>query len=142
MLTIVGSNKVMCYAQAINLTYWNVAIWLWIAVIGCAMYLIIVKRLTNIGKFLLGSFFTVTAEYEKYFHLLCWGTPALISVIMGMTGVIGDTGPWCWITADHVVYRFALFYGWLVLAWIVDFVFLGLTAYCILKPNKMKQRLK
>jgi hypothetical protein len=24
----------------------------------------------------------------------------------------------------------------------VDFVFLGLTAYCILKPNKMKQRLK
>jgi hypothetical protein len=73
----------------------------------------------------------LVVDYEKYFHLVCWGIPLILAIIAGTTGVIGNTGPWCWILTEYTGYRFGLFYGWMFFAWVVNAVFLGLTARCI-----------
>ncbi|KAI4805527.1 hypothetical protein KUCAC02_010132 [Chaenocephalus aceratus] len=51
-----------------------------------------------------------TNRYEKLYHLMAWGVPLVMACLPLLKGYYGPAGAWCWITDDHVAWRFGIWY--------------------------------
>nr|XP_023656596.1 uncharacterized protein LOC111838154 [Paramormyrops kingsleyae] len=49
-------------------------------------------------------------QMKRPYHVLAWGVPLLMSCLPLFTGYYGPAGPWCWITDNHVAWRFGIWY--------------------------------
>jgi len=115
----------VCYFQALNLTYFNLTSWCWIACISFGMYLMIVWRMK-----------LDEMRVEKYFHLFAWGLPLILTAVAASTDVIGDVGPWCWIKPKYTAMRFGVFYGINIAIFFFNTVMLALVGFYIRKVAK------
>jgi hypothetical protein len=55
---------------------------------------------------------------ELSLHGVCWGVPACGMLITSVLGACGDAGYKCWITRDHSVLRWLLYYIPLLCVWV------------------------
>mmetsp|Transcript_25529 Transcript_25529/g.82260 ORF Transcript_25529/g.82260 Transcript_25529/m.82260 type:complete len:319 (-) Transcript_25529:52-1008(-) len=93
-----------CYLTAVMSQYFDVATFLWTACIAFNIHQVLVK---NVGHAVEG--------YQKFYHMLCWGLPAVLAGIAGIANVYGDSGNWCWIRHDRQWARLTFFYAPLVI---------------------------
>ena len=69
-------------------------------------------------------------EYERYFHMLGWGAPVLITTALCVVGVLGWSGGWCWVHPDDIdSYRWV--YVPLLIATVVAIVLVGCTYHML-----------
>lgn len=88
-----------CYFGAGLAEYFDVASFLWTSVIGFnILQVLVLKRGRSVE------------QYEKWYHLFCWGVPLILLIIAIAGGALGDAGTWCWIKLGLDGYRFGLYY--------------------------------
>ncbi|XP_018605453.1 cyclic AMP receptor-like protein A [Scleropages formosus] len=87
----------LCTFQAWWLTYFDWSALAWVSLITLNLYINLVKE-------------TRTEQYHIFYHLLAWGVPLLMSCLPLIGGFYGPAGPWCWITDNHVAWRFGIWY--------------------------------
>ncbi|XP_061697206.1 si:dkey-100n23.5 isoform X4 [Syngnathoides biaculeatus] len=51
-----------------------------------------------------------THACQTFYHVTAWGVPLLMSSLPLLKGYYGPAGAWCWITDDHVAWRFGIWY--------------------------------
>ncbi|XP_053733235.1 cyclic AMP receptor 1 isoform X3 [Synchiropus splendidus] len=87
----------LCDFQAWWLTYFDWSALAWVCLITLNLYLNLLKE-------------TSTNRYEMLYHLLAWGVPLIMASLPLLKGYYGPAGAWCWITDDHVAWRFGIWY--------------------------------
>ncbi|XP_061647663.1 si:dkey-100n23.5 isoform X2 [Phyllopteryx taeniolatus] len=87
----------LCDFQAWWLTYFDWSALAWVCLITLNLYLNLVREMS-------------THTYETFYHLIAWGLPLLMSSLPLLKGYYGPAGAWCWITDDHVAWRFGIWY--------------------------------
>ena len=92
-------DNFMCFFSAGMSQYFDFASFLWMGVISFNIYQVFVKQR--------GS---DVVQFEKYYHLVCWGVPAFFLIIVTATDALGDAGNWCWIKRDHQLERWLCYY--------------------------------
>jgi hypothetical protein len=97
-------DNFMCFFTAGMSQYFDFASFLWMGVISFNIYQVFVKQR--------GS---DVVQFEKYYHMVCWGVPAFFLIIVTATDGLGDAGNWCWIKHDHQVERWLCYYIPLIL---------------------------
>ncbi|XP_061647666.1 si:dkey-100n23.5 isoform X4 [Phyllopteryx taeniolatus] len=85
----------LCDFQAWWLTYFDWSALAWVCLITLNLYLNLVREMS-------------THTYETFYHLIAWGLPLLMSSLPLLKGYYGPAGAWCWITDDHVAWRFGI----------------------------------
>ncbi|XP_028292362.1 uncharacterized protein LOC114455366 isoform X2 [Gouania willdenowi] len=85
----------LCSFQAWWLTYFDWSALVWVCLITLNLYLNLVREISTI-------------RYEMLYHLMAWGVPLVMASLPLLKGYYGPAGPWCWITADHVAWRFGM----------------------------------
>ncbi|KAG1959730.1 G-protein-coupled receptor [Pimephales promelas] len=91
------SEGSLCNFQAWWLTYFDWAALVWVCLITFNLYLNLVREIR-------------TEHYETPYHVVAWGIPLLMSTLPLMAGYYGPAGAWCWITDNHVRWRFGIWY--------------------------------
>uniref|UniRef100_A0A3Q2ZAL5 Si:dkey-100n23.5 n=1 Tax=Hippocampus comes TaxID=109280 RepID=A0A3Q2ZAL5_HIPCM len=86
----------LCNFQAWWLTYFDWSALAWVCLITLNLYFNLVREMS-------------TTSYERFYHLIAWGVPLVMSSLPLLKGYYGPAGAW-WITDDHVAWRF----GWYV----------------------------
>ena len=97
-------DNFMCFFSAGMSQYFDFASFLWMGVISFNIYQVLVKRR--------GS---DIVDFEKYYHMVCWGVPGFFLLIVTATDGLGDAGNWCWIKHDHQLERWLCYYIPLIL---------------------------
>ncbi|KAF7647744.1 hypothetical protein LDENG_00167420 [Lucifuga dentata] len=87
----------LCYFQAFWLTYFDWSALAWVCLITLNLYLNLVRE-------------TSTKRYEMLYHLTAWAVPLIMASLPLLKGYYGPAGAWCWITEDHVAWRFGIWY--------------------------------
>lgn len=87
----------LCNFQAWWLTYFDWTALVWVCLITFNLYLNLVREIR-------------TEHYRIRYHVVAWGVPVIMSTIPLMAGYYGPAGAWCWITDDHVGWRFGIWY--------------------------------
>ncbi|KAK7154208.1 hypothetical protein R3I94_007538 [Phoxinus phoxinus] len=87
----------LCNFQAWWLTYFDWTALMWVCLITLNLYLNLVREIR-------------TEHYEIPYHVVAWGVPLLMSTLPLMAGYYGPAGAWCWITDNHVGWRFGIWY--------------------------------
>lgn len=87
----------LCNFQAWWLTYFDWSALAWVCLITWNLYLNLVREIR-------------TDHYEILYHIVAWGIPLLMSALPLIQGYYGPAGAWCWITDDHVAWRFGIWY--------------------------------
>ncbi|MCI4378181.1 hypothetical protein PGIGA_G00212990 [Pangasianodon gigas] len=87
----------LCDFQAWWLTYFDWSALVWVCLITLNLYLNLVREFR-------------TEHYEIPYHIVAWGVPLLMSILPLVKGYYGPAGAWCWITDDHVAWRFGIWY--------------------------------
>ncbi|XP_015219869.1 uncharacterized protein [Lepisosteus oculatus] len=87
----------LCDFQAWWLTYFDWCALAWVCLITLNLYLNLVREMR-------------TEKLEVKYHLAAWGVPCLMSSLPLFGGYYGPAGAWCWITDDHVAWRFGIWY--------------------------------
>ncbi|KAG7463457.1 hypothetical protein MATL_G00176710 [Megalops atlanticus] len=87
----------LCNFQAWWLTYFDWSALAWVCLITLNLYLNLVKEMR-------------TDQYQIPYHVLAWGVPLLMSCMPLFGGFYGPAGAWCWITEEHVAWRFGIWY--------------------------------
>jgi len=109
-LLYLDDTNTLCTIQAFGIQISEVSSFLWSGCIAFHSYQLVCRK-TNIE---------VLIGYLKYYLLLCYVLPVLISLIPFGFGAYGNAGHssssqiWCWITGDFPYgpyLRFSLFYG-------------------------------
>jgi hypothetical protein len=65
---------------------------------------------------------------ERRYHMVAWGVPGLLAILVGSLNAYGDAGNWCWIKESEPVIRFFCYYLPLILVIacnLVSFVLVG-----------------
>lgn len=88
--------------------FFTVAAFLWTSVFSFNIYLVLVKRQSNIEK------------YEKYYHLIVWGISGSFLIINLSLQSFGQTLIWCWINNQHNLLRILTFYAPLIIIFLFD----------------------
>jgi hypothetical protein len=102
-------DNFMCFFSAGMSQYFDMASFLWMGVISFNIYQVFVKQKGN-----------DVVKFEKYYHFVCWGTPAFFLIIITATDGLGDAGNWCWIKRDHQLERWFCYYIPLVIVMIFN----------------------
>ncbi|KAM8855155.1 cyclic AMP receptor-like protein A isoform 2-T2 [Spinachia spinachia] len=90
----------LCDFQACWLTYFDWSALAWVCLITLNLYLNLVREIS-------------TNRYEMLYHLMAWGLPLVMASLPLLKGYYGPAGAWCWITDDHVAWRFGICsHGW------------------------------
>ncbi|XP_039861750.1 cyclic AMP receptor-like protein A isoform X4 [Simochromis diagramma] len=90
----------LCDFQAWWLTYFDWSALAWVCLITLNLYLNLVREIS-------------TNRYEMFYHLMAWGVPLVMASLPLFKGYYGPAGAWCWITDDHVAWRFGICsHGW------------------------------
>ncbi|XP_044073111.1 cyclic AMP receptor 4 isoform X7 [Siniperca chuatsi] len=87
----------LCDFQAWWLTYFDWSALAWVCLITLNLYLNLVREVS-------------TNRYEMLYHLMAWGVPLVMASLPLLKGYYGPAGAWCWITDDHVAWRFGIWY--------------------------------
>ncbi|XP_055007774.1 cyclic AMP receptor 1 [Boleophthalmus pectinirostris] len=87
----------LCDFQAWWLTYFDWSALAWVCLITLNLYLNLVCEIS-------------TTRFEILYHLTAWGVPLAMASLPLMKGFYGPAGAWCWITGDHVAWRFGIWY--------------------------------
>ncbi|KAJ8013429.1 hypothetical protein DPEC_G00053170 [Dallia pectoralis] len=87
----------LCNFQAWWLTYFDWSALVWVCLITLNLYLNLVREMS-------------TSRYEPLYHLMAWGVPLVMASLPLINGYYGPAGAWCWITDDHVSWRFGIWY--------------------------------
>ncbi|XP_052378259.1 cyclic AMP receptor-like protein A isoform X5 [Oncorhynchus keta] len=87
----------LCNFQAWWLTYFDWSALAWVCLITVNLYLNLVKEMS-------------TSRYELLYHLMAWGVPLVMASLPLFSGYYGPAGAWCWITGNHVAWRFGIWY--------------------------------
>ena len=82
-----------CAVLGFSLHFFLCASFMWIFAISCNMNLVLVQRVGN-----------DILQYEKYYHILTWGTCIVLSVTPLFFNAYGDAGNYCWIKTEHERY--------------------------------------
>ncbi len=82
-----------CTFQAVVNSYFAIASILWTTMIAYCLYATVIKR----------QAIEITRMRERYMHMLCWGYPAVFTILPATTNSYGTSGGWCWIKADTSV---------------------------------------
>ena len=61
---------------------------MWTACIAHMLYQVLKKEDDDVERF------------EAVYHVLSWGVPALLAILLAVTDSFGDAGPWCVIIID------------------------------------------
>jgi hypothetical protein len=81
-------DHVTCVAQGILIQGFSLAAIFW--QVAIAAYILQV----NLG-------IQGLEKQEKWYHLVCWGIPALTIIVGSIYDIYGPAGPWCWIQHPH-----------------------------------------
>ncbi|XP_061697204.1 si:dkey-100n23.5 isoform X2 [Syngnathoides biaculeatus] len=87
----------LCDFQAWWLTYFDWSALAWVCLITLNLYLNLVWEMS-------------THACQTFYHVTAWGVPLLMSSLPLLKGYYGPAGAWCWITDDHVAWRFGIWY--------------------------------
>ncbi|AWP13385.1 putative cyclic AMP receptor-like protein A-like [Scophthalmus maximus] len=87
----------LCDFQAWWLTYFDWSALAWVCLITLNLYFNLVREIS-------------TNRYEMLYHLMAWGVPLVMASLPLLKGYYGPAGAWCWITDDHVAWRFGIWY--------------------------------
>ncbi|KAM4702358.1 uncharacterized protein O3C94_003273 isoform 1-T1 [Discoglossus pictus] len=87
----------LCNFQAWWLTYFDWCALAWVCCITLNLYLNVVKEMR-------------TDRYELMYHITAWGIPFALSCLPLFGDYYGPAGAWCWITDEHVAWRFVIWY--------------------------------
>ncbi|XP_029981223.1 cyclic AMP receptor-like protein A isoform X2 [Sphaeramia orbicularis] len=87
----------LCDFQAWWLTYFDWSALAWVCLITLNLYLNLVREIS-------------TNRYEMLYHVTAWGVPLVMASLPLLKGYYGPAGFWCWITDDHVAWRFGIWY--------------------------------
>ncbi|XP_077336995.1 cyclic AMP receptor-like protein A [Lithobates pipiens] len=87
----------LCNFQAWWLTYFDWCALAWVCCITLNLYLNVVKEMR-------------TDRYGLAYHVTAWGIPFLLSCLPLFGDYYGPAGAWCWITDEHVAWRFVIWY--------------------------------
>ncbi|KAG8589794.1 hypothetical protein GDO81_006526 [Engystomops pustulosus] len=69
----------------------------WVCSVTLNLYLNVVKELR-------------TDQYQLAYHFTAWGVPFILSCLPLFGDLYGPAGAWCWITDEHVAWRFVIWY--------------------------------
>ncbi|CAL8387825.1 unnamed protein product, partial [Gadus morhua 'NCC'] len=83
----------LCAFQGLWLTYFDWCALAWVCLITFNLYLNLVREIS-------------TSRYETLYHVTAWGLPLIMAVLPLLKGCYGPAGAWCWITDNHVAWRF------------------------------------
>jgi len=99
-LSLLSTNYGVCLTQAIGLQFFGTSMIWWFFSIALNLYLIVVWKNFK------------TDQFERYFHVVCWGLPVIQTILPLIFDEYGNLGLWCWILTDHNgFYEFSMFYG-------------------------------
>ncbi|XP_071381789.1 cyclic AMP receptor 3, partial [Centroberyx affinis] len=87
----------LCDFQAWWLTYFDWSALAWVCLITLNLYLNLVREMS-------------TNKYQMLYHVAAWGVPLVMASLPLVKGYYGPAGAWCWITDDHVAWRFGIWY--------------------------------
>ncbi|XP_068125967.1 cyclic AMP receptor-like protein A isoform X1 [Hyperolius riggenbachi] len=90
-------DGVLCNFQAWWLTYFDWCALAWVCCITLNLYLNVVKEMR-------------TDQYGLAYHITAWGVPFILSCLPLFGDYYGPAGAWCWITDEHVAWRFVIWY--------------------------------
>ncbi|XP_073422118.1 cyclic AMP receptor 3-like isoform X5 [Dendrobates tinctorius] len=90
-------DGVLCNFQAWWLTYFDWCALAWVSSITLNLYLNVVKEMR-------------TDQYQLAYHFTAWGVPFILSCLPLFGDLYGPAGAWCWITDEHVAWRFVVWY--------------------------------
>ncbi|CAL8266437.1 unnamed protein product [Lota lota] len=85
----------LCAFQGLWLTYFDWCALAWVCLITFNLYLNLVREIS-------------TSRYETLYHVTAWGLPLVMAVLPLLKGCYGPAGAWCWITDNHVAWRFGI----------------------------------
>lgn len=98
------SQYIACEILAAGLQYFELASALWAFCIAFVLDQVIRANNYNVEN------------YEKLFHVGCWGVPLITIILSEVQHLFINTGLWCWLSNEHYgLYRWLYFYGPLVL---------------------------
>eukprot|EP00457_Paulinella_chromatophora_P006714 gb/GEZN01006733.1/.p1 GENE.gb/GEZN01006733.1/~~gb/GEZN01006733.1/.p1 ORF type:complete len:330 (-),score=36.45 gb/GEZN01006733.1/:576-1565(-) len=126
--TWMSAGTGLCLFQAMVLSFFNLASMLWSVSIAFTLH----------QAFLLENkeYHSPLVEHKmQYYHVICWGWPALMTVLPLITSSYGDTGGWCWINANDAASK-----TWLLLQFYIPlWVFISYNLWVYVKVyRKMK----
>ncbi|XP_031752665.1 cyclic AMP receptor-like protein A isoform X1 [Xenopus tropicalis] len=90
-------DGVLCNFQAWWLTFFDWCALAWVCCITLNLYLNVVKEMR-------------TERFELTYHFVAWGVSFLLSCLPLFGDYYGPAGAWCWITDEHVAWRFVIWY--------------------------------
>ncbi|XP_077150887.1 uncharacterized protein LOC143815513 isoform X2 [Ranitomeya variabilis] len=90
-------DGVLCNFQAWWLTYFDWCALAWVSSITLNLYLNVVKEMR-------------TDQYQLAYQFTAWGVPFILSCLPLFGDLYGPAGAWCWITDEHVAWRFVIWY--------------------------------
>jgi hypothetical protein len=96
-----AKNSTACTAQGVAIQYFgSVVIW-WFFAIALDLYLIVVHKKDHLQSTL-----------EKVLHALCWGVPAIQTIVPLIFHKFEDRLVWCWISqSDSGLWELSFFYA-------------------------------
>ena len=101
-----------CALSASMSQYFEMASFCWTTVIAFNIYQVLVAKHGERVE-----------HYEMYYHLICWGFPLFLLIIVASTGSLGDAGNWCWIKKERPIERLLGYYIPLLIMMVINGVF-------------------
>lgn len=129
------TNKSICKSQSIWINYWNITSIFWCGCI-CLNILLSVSFMQDLNQY--RNKIIITS------HIICWGLP-LISPILLILSPVDDfsyESGFCWIASKKSNLRFFLYYMWVLIVWIFNFIVFGLLLiqFCRIKFMKLSTK--
>eukprot|EP00112_Aurelia_sp_Birch-Aquarium-sp1_P025574 Seg857.4 transcript_id=Seg857.4/GoldUCD/mRNA.D3Y31 product="Cyclic AMP receptor-like protein A" protein_id=Seg857.4/GoldUCD/D3Y31 len=87
----------LCDAQAFLMSYFDWAVLCWVCCITFNLWLLAIKKMNKI-------------EFEKWYHIVCWGVPLLWAALPFVGDHYGPAGVWCWVDNKSYAWRFGIWY--------------------------------
>ncbi|XP_043928248.1 cyclic AMP receptor-like protein A isoform X2 [Protopterus annectens] len=90
-------DGILCNFQAWWLTYFDWCSLAWVCCITLNLYINLVKEMR-------------TERFEIAYHITAWGVPFCLSCLPLFGDYYGPAGAWCWISNEHMAWRFGIWY--------------------------------
>ncbi|XP_030642314.1 cyclic AMP receptor-like protein A [Chanos chanos] len=113
----------LCDFQAWWLTFFDWSALAWVCLITLNLYLNLVREIR-------------TERFHVAYHCAAWGVPLVMSSVPLFKGLYGPAGAWCWITDEHVAWRFGI---WYLPLFVLIFLMICCYAHIICVANQRMQ---
>eukprot|EP00002_Diphylleia_rotans_P033715 TRINITY_DN7198_c0_g1_i1.p1 TRINITY_DN7198_c0_g1~~TRINITY_DN7198_c0_g1_i1.p1 ORF type:complete len:276 (-),score=44.97 TRINITY_DN7198_c0_g1_i1:655-1482(-) len=98
----------VCWLQASLGFYFRIAATIWTTSIAFAIYRLVVFMDAN------------TSRYEPVLHILNWGVPMILLLVLIGLGAIGPSEPFCYISDEYAELRFPFIFGVVLSCLLID----------------------